>query len=315
VTVDVSIVMPVWRPHVPWLRAAVESALRQRDCDLELIIVDDGNDVAVAELLADVTDQRIRHLRMPHAGVSAARNAGLAVMAGTFVRFADADDVLELGSTARLRALATEATIAYEDTLVCDEELRPLKRISSRLTGDIAVACLLGQFDSRHVSMLFPARVVQTAGRWDTRLRVREDFDFVLRCVENAPVVPGEGTAAFYRRHDASATKSQEGVEEAQRSTRLILTGFFSRHPELRGSRTEREAWRRVVEAEAGAALHRGRLFAAVRLAAPLMRLAPRQAAAIYLRAGRSAVRISGAASFRTTVRVLRSLRRRAHQP
>jgi glycosyltransferase involved in cell wall biosynthesis len=311
-TVDVSIVMPVWRPHLPWLRAAVDSALQQRDCDLELILVDDGNDVAVAELLADVTDQRIRHVRIAHGGVSAARNAGLAVMAGAFVRFADADDVLELGSTARLRSLTAGTTIAYEDTVVCDDELRPRKRISSRLTGDIAAACLLGQFDSRHVSMLFPAEVVRRAGPWDVRLRVREDFDFVLRCVEQAPVVPGEGTATFYRRHDASATRSQQAVEDAQQATRMVVAGFFSRHPDLRGSGLEREAWRRAVESEAGTALHRDRPLRAMRLGVPLFRLAPRKAVGLYLRATRSAVRLSGAASSRTMVLVRKRLRRTA---
>src|SRR5512144_754356 len=114
--------MPVWRPRGDWLHEAVHSALDQCDCDLELIVVDDGNDIAVSDMLADVTDPRLQHLRIAHGGVSAARNAGLSVATGNFVRFIDADDVLEPGSTARLRALATPTTIAYEDTVVCNEE-------------------------------------------------------------------------------------------------------------------------------------------------------------------------------------------------
>lgn len=309
---EISLVMPVWRPHPDWLVAAVMSALGQHDVDLELLVVDDGNEVPVADLLAAVADRRMRVLRVPHGGVSAARNAGLAEARGAYVRFVDADDVAEPGSTARLRALASPTTISYEDTVVCDEQLVPRYRISSRLQGDIAVPCLLGQFDSRHVSMLFPRAVVERAGPWDERLRVRQDFDYVLRCVEHARVAPGEGTATFYRRHDASATRSPRAVEDAQRSTRLMLEAFFARHPELQGTATEREAWRRVHVAEATTALHAGRPLRAAALAAPLARLSPREAAVLWARAGRSTLRLSGAATSRTTARARAALGRTA---
>ena len=303
---DISLVMPVWRPRVDWLHEAVRSALDQRDCDVELVVVDDGNDVAVSEMLADVIDPRLQHLKITHGGVSAARNAGLKVATGAFVRFVDADDVLEPDSTARLRALVTPTTIAYEDTVVCDEDLTPQYRISSRLSGDVIAACLLGEFDTRHVSMLFPRGVVDRAGPWDTRLRVRQDFDFTLRCLEHAAVVPGNGTATFYRRHDASATRSEHAVRDAQLSSRLVLEGFFERHPDLKNTALARDAWRRIYGAEARTALYQGHLAQALRLAMPLFRVAPREASGLYLRVARSALKISGAAIARTMARARR---------
>lgn len=310
---EVSLVMPVWRPRPDWLREAVDSALAERDVDVELLVVDDGNDEPVAPLLGErLGDPRLRVLRVPHGGVSAARNAGTEAATGAYLRYLDADDVCEPGSTARLRALADPTTVAYEDTRVRDDATGRTSVISSRLRGDIAVACLLGEFDSRHVSMLFPREVVRRAGPWDPRLRVREDFDFVLRCLEHAPVVPGEGVATTYRRHDASATRSARAVEDAERASRLVVDGFFARHPELRGTATERQARRRLHEAEARTALDQDRPLRTVRRATPLLRLAPREAAAWYYRAARSAVRLSGAATARTTGRARAALRRPA---
>jgi glycosyltransferase involved in cell wall biosynthesis len=310
---EVSVVMPVWRPRPEWLREAVDSVLGQRDVDLELVVVDDGNDVPVADVLAPFGgDRRLQVVRVAHGGVSAARNAGLKAAVGEYLRFLDADDVCEPGSTARLRTLADPGTIAYEDTLVRDEGTGRSYRISSRLRGSIAVPCLLGEFDSRHVSMLFPRDVVRRAGGWDPRLRVREDFDFVLRCLEHAPVVPGEGVATTYRRHDASATRSARAVEDAESASRMVLTGFFARHPELRGTPTEREAWRRLHDAEARTALDQDRPLRTLVRAAPLLRLAPRDAAAWSYRAARSAARLSGAATARTTARARGALRRSA---
>ena len=310
---EVSVVMPVWRPRPEWLRAAVDSVLAERGVELELVVVDDGNDEPVADLLAErLADPRLRVVRVVHGGVSAARNAGTQAAVGDYLRYVDADDLCEPGSTARLRALADPRTVAYEDTLVRDEATGRTQRISSRLRGAIAVECLLGEFDSRHVSMLFPRDVVRQAGPWDPRLRVREDFDFVLRCLEHAPVVPGDGTATTYRRHDASATRSARAVEDAERASRVIVRGFFARHPELRGTPTEREAWRRLHDAEARTALHQDQPLRAVRRATPLVRLAPREAAAWYYRAARRSVRLSGAATSRTTARARAALRRSA---
>jgi glycosyltransferase involved in cell wall biosynthesis len=303
---DVSLIMPVWRPHGPWLQEAVRSALDQDGVDLELVVVDDGNEVPVAELLGDLDDSRLRHVRVDHGGVSAARNAGLRAASGAFVRFVDADDVLETGSTRRLRALASAETISYEDTVLCDEQLRPRSRISSRLRGDVVVPCLLGRFDTRHVSMLFPRAVVDSAGPWDPTLRVAEDFDFVLRCLEHAEAEPGEGTATYYRRHDASATRSPEAVRDAQLARRAILTGFFARHPDLRSTPVWREAWTGIHRDEAGTALYRGELARAARSALPLVRLAPRKGLRFCLRLARRAARLSGAATARTIGRARR---------
>ncbi|MGY1735366.1 glycosyltransferase [Geodermatophilus sp. SYSU D00684] len=308
---EVSLVMPVWRPRAEWLREAVRAAL-DPDVDLELIVVDDGNPEPVRALLDDVDDPRLVHLRVPHGGVSHARNAGTERAAGRFLRYVDADDVTAEGSTQRLLALARDGAVSYEDTLVCDEELRPVKRISSRLRGDVTVPTVLGRFECRHVSMLFPAEVVRRAGPWDGRLRLLEDFDFVLRCVEQAPVVPGEGTATLYRRHDASATLGEGAVADAQRARQVVVDGFLARHPELRRTPVAREARRMVRAAGARAALQQDRPLAAVAHAVPLLPFAPRRAAGITLQAVRRAVRLSGAARTRTTARAPADPRRGA---
>src|SRR5215207_400351 len=130
----VSLVMPAWNPDPVWLRQAVASALDQRGCEIELIVVDDGSDAPVEECLAELEDDRMRILRIPHGRVSRARNAAIEVARGAFVRFIDCDDVILPDSTAHLLSLAADDTVvAYGATLVCDEELRPLSVIRSGL--------------------------------------------------------------------------------------------------------------------------------------------------------------------------------------
>ena len=305
---DVSLIMPVWRPRHDWLRAAIESALQQQSCDLELVVVDDGNAPPLVDGLGWLEDPRVRHVRIEHAGVAAARNAGVDVATGHFLRFVDADDVLEPGSTARLLQLASERVIAYEDTQVCDADLVPGRRISDTATGDVRHRCLMGDLDVRHVSMLFPRRVVAEAGPWDVRLRVLEDFDFVLRCLDHATVVPGDGVATFYRRHDASATRSRAAVRDAQRARHVVVDGYFARHPEARRTPLLREVRRRLRRDEAAGALHRREVLPSVISGLRLVPLSPREGVRVLLRA----LRISGATIVRTMTPPRRSRQRRA---
>jgi glycosyltransferase involved in cell wall biosynthesis len=242
----VSLVMPVWRPRRAWLRDAVAAALDEHACDLELLVVDDGNEQPVAELLDDVDDPRLRIMRIDHAGPYGARNAGIAAARGDFVRFLDGDDLVEPGSTGRLLALAgDEEVLAYGATVMCDEELVPHRVATSETAGRAAEECVLGGFDVFVVSLLFPRTVIERAGPWDeTSFSVSGDWDFVLRALEQAPVRPLHETVTYYRRHPASVTKTAR-TEDGTRAGRLVLDRYFERHPEQRGGTLERRAYAR----------------------------------------------------------------------
>ena len=238
---DVTLTMAAWRPERAWLLEAVRSALDNHGCSIELVVVDDGSPEPVAELLADVDDPRLRVVRIEHAGTAAARNAGIEHARGRMIRFLDADDVVASESTARLASLIGDAddVIAYGATVVCDEELRPVRTIAPELEGDVVVACLLGRFDARHVSMVFPRRVVEQAGPWADGFAVSPDWDFVLRAVEHATVRPDSEPATYYRRHASSQSRTV-GVEQGERDRHRVLDGYFDRHPDERGTRLER---------------------------------------------------------------------------
>lgn len=108
----VSVVVPCYNGS-RYLRATLDSVLRQTHPSLELIVVDDcstDDSPAIVEALA-VQDPRVRLLRMArnHGTPGGPRNAGVRTARGDWVAFLDADDLwhprkLEL----QLRVLADE---------------------------------------------------------------------------------------------------------------------------------------------------------------------------------------------------------------
>ena len=132
----VSLVMPAWRPRADWLRAAVASALDERGCALELLVVDDGSDPPVAPLLADVGDERLRVLRVQHGGPYAARNAALQRgrrRVRALRRRRRRRGAGQHRAAARRSPAPPRGALAYGATLLCDEALVPLAPRRSRL--------------------------------------------------------------------------------------------------------------------------------------------------------------------------------------
>jgi len=89
--VRVSIIMPCYNA-ARFIAEAIASVIVQTESSWELIVIDDGSTDGSAEVVGRFTDPRIRLLSQANAGVSAARNAGLACARGEFVAFLDADD-------------------------------------------------------------------------------------------------------------------------------------------------------------------------------------------------------------------------------
>lgn len=272
-TQRVSLLMPVWNPRRDWLLQAVRSALDD-SATLELVVVDDGCPEPVEPLLAEVEDPRLRVVRIPHGGVAAARNMGVEVAQGAWLRFVDADDAVEPGSTAKLlRAVGDDpAVVPYGWTLCCDDSLRPEWVMKSRLEGWIAEECLLGRFTVRHSSLLFPRSVVEAVNGWATGFAVSGDWDFVLRVLERAPVRCEPSVVTRYRKHGAATTANVAG---GVRGGHRVLEEYFGRHPELRGTRLERRARARLDAMLARAQLMHGAPVAAVGSAARSLRRHP----------------------------------------
>lgn len=93
---DVAVVMAAYNVE-GFLHEAVDSVLRQTiGLDrIQLILVDDGSADSTGGLCAGFAERypdNVVYVRQENAGVSAARNAGLAVARGAYVNFLDADD-------------------------------------------------------------------------------------------------------------------------------------------------------------------------------------------------------------------------------
>jgi glycosyltransferase involved in cell wall biosynthesis len=242
--------MAAFRPRREWLLEAVSSALAQRGCRVELIVVDDGSPDRVAEMLEQIEDPRLRLLRVPHGGRSPALNAGVAAARGDFIRFIDADDYLEPGGTAHLLRLlgGDRDVISYGATLECDEQLRPMRAMTCDLDGSVATACLLDAFDVRVFSMLFPREVAEGIGGWDPVLPACRDWDYSLRAFERARVRGDRTIVTHYRRHPGGVSAD---LEACLRGERLVIERYFDRHPEHRGTSLERRCRARLHRTEA----------------------------------------------------------------
>jgi glycosyltransferase involved in cell wall biosynthesis len=94
----ISVIMPT-RDRSGWIGRAIASVQAQTYTCWELVVVDDGSNDDTALLVAElaVVDERIRSVRIEHAGAPAARNVGLANSTGDIVAYLDDDNVMHPG--------------------------------------------------------------------------------------------------------------------------------------------------------------------------------------------------------------------------
>lgn len=92
-----SVIVPVYNV-APYLRKCVDSLLTQDLAaeEYEIILVDDGSTDGSGQICDELANKpSIRVIHQANGGLSAARNAGLAVAEGKYVQFVDSDDYLE----------------------------------------------------------------------------------------------------------------------------------------------------------------------------------------------------------------------------
>lgn len=90
----VSIVIPAFNCE-NYIRECIESALKQNGIEKEVIVVDDGSTDRTPEILKGFSE--IVSIHQNNQGAPSARNKGLSIARGEYVKFLDGDDYLEEG--------------------------------------------------------------------------------------------------------------------------------------------------------------------------------------------------------------------------
>jgi glycosyltransferase involved in cell wall biosynthesis len=119
---------------------AVESALGQTVEDFELLVVDDGSTVPVADVLADLHDERVRIVRHErNRGLSAARNTALAAVRTPLISQLDADDLWEAGYLEAVLPRFEDPGIGltYTDAIIVHADGRREPYLTSHLSHPI----------------------------------------------------------------------------------------------------------------------------------------------------------------------------------
>lgn len=243
--------MPTHNTDADWLTDAVQSVLADTGCNLELIVVDDRSEVPASEVLAKITDQRLRIIKAHGAGQSHARNEGIEAATGTWIRHFDSDDIAAPGSTSYLLALAggNPNVVTYGSFIECDMHLSPVRTISSNWSGWIAERLMKDPaYDIYHWCMLIPRDVLVRIGGWDVDITHSVDWDLVLRVADEVPFLGGDQIVAHYRRHGGSV--SADGAFDGLDGIRSAHQKAFKRHPEWVGTHVEASARLQLLSEE-----------------------------------------------------------------
>ncbi len=180
---SVSVIIPVYNGAAE-VRRAIDSALAQINCNVEVIVFNDGSTDETASVLAEYGDS-IRAINQQNCGLSKTRNNGIAEATGEWVAFLDHDDYWQPEKLS-LQLKAAERTgfdVVYTNAgnfgdVARVAELRSEPKAMAE--GDLLEPLLLDNFIVVS-SVMIRRTVIQKIGGFDSCLPSVEDWDLWLK--------------------------------------------------------------------------------------------------------------------------------------
>jgi hypothetical protein len=205
-----SIVIPLYN-KAPYIAYTIESVLAQTLADYEVIVVDDGSTDGGAELVAAMTDQRLRLVRQSNAGVSVARNRGIEQARGQWVVLLDADDWHHprfLASLVAAQEIYSQAdAVATQFMTLSDQEYNWPPRwpdmanlLNVELITDLPTRWMKGPTLCTGSVAIRTVRLHQMQPCFPAGESQGEDIDLWFRIAEQTPIALVKAPLLAYRR-------------------------------------------------------------------------------------------------------------------
>ncbi len=212
-----SVIIPLYN-KAPYVRKALESVFAQTYTDYELIVVDDGSTDESANIAeATLRECKVygvkckgRIIRQANAGVSAARNNGVAASQGDYVAFLDADDWWEPTYLERMAQLIEDYPDAglYACNYVYYKPGKTHVAINNIETGYINYPKAYYESSAMPVwtgAAMIPRKVFDEMGGFPLGIKLGEDFLLWSKIALQYPVAFLNEPLAWYN-NDVPAT-------------------------------------------------------------------------------------------------------------
>ncbi len=231
----ISIVMPVYNPHLGHLSSAIDSVRAQIYENWELCIADDAStDASVAHTLKQYAtdDSRIKiTFRERNGHIAACSNSALELATGEWVALLDQDDLLSEQALAVVAATIEEhpaAGLIYSDE---DKIEQTGVRCCPFFKSDWNPELLLGQNYVSHFGIYRRALLVEIGG-FREGYEGSQDYDLALRCSEKlhpAQIRHIPRVLYHWRMVEGSAAAAAEAKPYAPEAARRAITDHLQR--------------------------------------------------------------------------------------
>lgn len=212
---QVSIIIPSYN-HARYIGDAIQSVLKQKYRDFEIIVVDDGSTDRTRQVVEQFGDA-VRYIWQENRGLSAARNTGIRAARGELIGLLDADDIYldqYLSTLVPVLQSNPDASAVYCGFQFVDEKKQLLPQVGKRVVPpeQFYSSLIEGNFIIAQC-MLVRRSTYEQVGQFDENLRACEDWDMWLRIAREHQVLGVPQVLTWYRLLPGSMSSDPQHME------------------------------------------------------------------------------------------------------
>jgi hypothetical protein len=215
----VGIVIPAFNAAA-WIETCLGSLLAQTHGQWVAVVVDDGSTDDTRAIVAGLVEPRIALAPQAHAGVSAARNRGIAALPDCdAVLFLDADDWLAPDALARLLGALETFPSAVAAAGACGFVLEDARRgvqprrVKRPPAGELLALLLERNLFANGGHLLIRRAAIERVGLFRLDLSFGEDWEYWTRVAALGPIAAAPGRPLLYVRERADGAYRRQVID------------------------------------------------------------------------------------------------------
>lgn len=228
-----SVVIPLFNTPIPYLKEIIESILNQTYNKVQLCLADGSSNDSVQNYIKEHygTNQKVVYQRLKdNKGISENTNEGLKLATGDFIMLSDHDDVVTPDALYEMvKALNQDSSI---DIIYTDEDKVDMDGkiyFDPHFKPDFNLDLLRS---NNYICHIFVVRktIVDKIGEFRSQFDGAQDYDFILRCTEQAKTIYHIPKILYHwRSHPNSTAGNPESKMYAYEAGRAAVAAHFER--------------------------------------------------------------------------------------